>query len=91
MGACAQANQQEAKHPGWKKAGRRASRKWKRQHDIDPKTHMKDLTPEQRVSACVLSCQQCVCRVCVDVFTLNPLFLCTQLHKYTQCPDFLIS
>ena len=48
--AAVQANDKEARHPGWKKAGRKASRKWKRQHGLDPKIHMKDLTPEQRVS-----------------------------------------
>ena len=51
-----QANEEEAKHPGWKKAGRVASRKWKRQNGVDPKTHMKDLTPEQRVSPVNSSC-----------------------------------
>eukprot|EP00904_Undaria_pinnatifida_P005837 jgi/Undpi1/2383/HiC_scaffold_13.g05764.m1 len=43
-----EAKEEEAKHPGWIKAGRKASRKWKRQHGLDAKTHMKDLTPEQR-------------------------------------------
>lgn len=47
---CVQANEQEAKHPGWKKAGRVAARKWKRQNDVDRETRMKDLDPEQRVS-----------------------------------------
>lgn len=43
-----EANEEEAKHPGWKRAGRIASRKWKRHNNVDRKTRMKDLEPEQR-------------------------------------------